>query len=251
VDEVGSFAWLLYLSLVAMLVFRVLSHQWNHSLRSWGWRRSRRERERFVEEMRTHRRVPLAIQQRRARELGYSEEPVDWAVEPLDWRIYPLPDGALEGLYHPEHVATSMRELAAARSQHAAQAAIRRVEHAVGDPDHFVHFPAALPASQRLLDVLVDREASAWARWAAASVLTTLLEGPDPGIQLGGPSDDTSQRTHQAILGEVRERAGDLRDIGLTAEPTETDEPPIGSIVRHVLWLAGADGVLRRDNLGA
>ena len=238
-NDLGSLDWLVYVGVVASIFLRVVSNHWKAPPRSLKSRLARSEAERFEEEMRIYRRVPLALQERLARKLGYSKEPVDWSLEPVDWRRYPLSEGALEGIYHPEHVATSMRELAAARSQDAAEAAIRRVEYAVVDPDHFIHFPAALPVSRRLLDVVVDGEASPWARWAAAAVLTTLLAEPDPALQLGGSTDDTSERTYQAIVTEVKGRAASLRQVALAAEGPRKDRPQIAPIVRHVLCLAG------------
>src|SRR5262249_39754703 len=145
-------------------------------------RRLQREARRFSEETRRHGRIPLELQRRRAERLGYSSDAVEWSSEPVDWRLFPLPQGAIEGQYHPEHVARGFRELEQAPSQDAVEGAISRLEHALGVPDEFVIFPAALPASRRLLDILADPTASPSSRWGAAAVLTTLLEPPHPDI---------------------------------------------------------------------
>jgi hypothetical protein len=224
----GSFG--LLLAVVVVRLFRSC-----RPISSWSRWRLRRERERLATETRTHHRVPLALQERRARALGYSTDPVNWDLEPIDWRNYPLPVGAIEGLYNPEHVASSFRELEGASSREAAQAAISRLEHALGVPEEFVVYPAALPASRRLLGIVLDAGARDWARWAAASVLTTLLDEPHPGIHFAGPDDDSLPRTHQGIVRAVQERTPDLRELVLG---TGRLAPRTCAIIRHVLELA-------------
>jgi hypothetical protein len=206
---------------------------------SWIGRRRLEEEKRFDEEARIHDRVPRVLQERVARLLGYSKVAVNWALEPVDWREYPLPQGSLEGLYHPEHVATSMRELVAARSPRAAQEAARRLENAIGQPGLFIVYPVALPASRRLLDILLDPVALPLARWAAGRVLVTLLDEPHPDIHFASPDDDTHARVYEGIVTAVRERATELRELsGREQGPGALDEQSRDT-VRQVLRMAG------------
>jgi hypothetical protein len=222
-------AWALFGWLTALLLF----NGWRHFQPIDRWERWRLRRTGL------HPRVFIELQRRRARSLGYPSGTIDWNSEPVDWRLFPLPPGAFEGNYHPEHVASSFRELEEARSQDAARGAISRLEHALGDPLLSIVFPAALPASQRLLQILADPAALPWARLAAAVVLITLLDEPHPDIHFAGPGDDTLPRTHEAIIRAVKESAPVLRELAAREGPSGLDEPT-RDLVSQALRRAGA-----------
>ena len=231
----ATYAWGLF-AFVLLVACRSLP---SRLLSSWNTRRRLEEKKRFDEETRVHHRVPRVLQERVARLLGYSKEPVNWALEPIDWREYPLPQGSLEGLYHPEHVASSMRELLAARSPMAAWKAVGRLGNAIGQPDVFIVYPAALPASRRLLDILLDPAALPLARWAAGRVLVTLLDEPHPDIHFASPDDDTHARIYEGIVSAVRERATELRELALREHGPGALDEQSRNTVRQALRIAG------------